>query len=257
MVSRSVSLPMKRLIKKAVIVLALLFLVVLLLDTVLMPWYVNEGGTVQVPEVTGRSEKDAAEILQMAGLSPKNGGVRPDSKYPSGFVIQQNPEAGAVVKRGRRVYLVFSGGEPKSTVPSLRGKTLRDARFALERNGFALGTIEYQASDEFPENTIIDQSIPAGSQVRRGSAVSVVVSSGHAGNLTAVPNVLGRSLGEAEQLLRKEGFQLGKVTFQTSSQYLPNTVLDQYPRAGILAAPGSSVDLFVAQATSGYPPTEN
>ena len=247
----------KFLIKAATVAGALL-VIILVFDNFIMPWYVNRWGIEQVPSVVGLKQQEAFTRLEEAGLSPREGGTRLDPKFAAGVVVQQSPEANQIVKRGRRVYLIVSGGEQKAAVPGVRGKTIRDARFALERDGFVLGAIEYILSDEFPENTVIDQSISAGSAVRRGAAVAVTVSSGRSGALVAVPAVVGKSVSDAERLLAQEGFRPGKVTYQVSNRYLPNTVLDQYPRPGTSAAAGSAVDLFVAQAPSSkIPSVEN
>ena len=63
-------------------------------------------------------------------------------------------------------------------VPNLKGRTIRDAKFALEREGLKLGGIEYRPSDDFPASTIMEQEVAAGQQVKRDRYVAVVVSQG-------------------------------------------------------------------------------
>ena len=69
-----------------------------------------------------------------------------DEKYPAGTVISQKPAPGAVVKEERRIYLFISGGESPSIVPELKERSIKDARFALERIGLALGDTSYVES---------------------------------------------------------------------------------------------------------------
>ena len=140
-----------------------------------------------------------------------------------------------------------SGGEPLVRVPLLRGKSLRDARFTLERTALTLGNIVYQVSVEFPENTIIDQAIAEGTMVKNGSKIDVTVSQGKLSNKFPIPNVTLKSLTEAEKILTEIGFKIGTVTYQASSDLLPNTVLDQTPKGGELTSLDQPVNLLVAQ----------
>jgi beta-lactam-binding protein with PASTA domain len=222
-----------------------IFGVFLLLNYVVLPLYVNHGGRVAVPNVVGMTFEQAQKTLDRADLRIVHGETRPDPAFALGLVIQQNPPAQAQVKEGRRVYVALSGGEVQVPVPSLRGRSLRDARFALERFGLKLGSVQYDTSDTFPENTIIYQSSAADTRIAKGAAVNIVVSRGRVATQSLVPLVVGRTLAEAEALLTSAGLKVGNITYQQSFDLVPNTVVDQYPRQGEMAAPGQSVDLFV------------
>lgn len=219
----------------------------LLANYVILPAYVDHGSTLSVPSVIGLPLPRALAILDSAGLRPVESETRPDPEYPPGIVVQQNPLFGAVVKEGRRVYLTMSGGDIVVPVPSLRGRSMRDARFALDRNGLKLGVVGYDTSETFPENTIIEQSIPPDTRVARGSQVSITVSRGATLRDRAVPNVTGKSLAEAQKLIEEAGLVVGKVTYQLSFDLLPNTVVDQFPHAGDPISTGESIDLFVVK----------
>lgn len=226
----------------------------LLLNYVVLPAYVNHGSRVTVPSVVGMELEEAKQTLEGAGLRVVLGETRPDPAFAPGLIIQQIPAAQAVVKEGRRVYVTLSGGELKVPVPSLRGRSLRDARFALERFGLKLGSVSYDTSDTFPENTIIYQSASADTRVSKGSAVNIVVSRGRVLTHALVPLLVGKTLGEAQQLLSDVGLKVGNITYQQSFELVPNTVVDQYPRQGEPALAGQTVDLFVV--TAGKPAEE-
>lgn len=219
----------------------------LLLNYVVLPAYVNHSSRVTVPGVVGMQLDEAKESLESAGLRIVLGGTKPDPAFAPGLIIQQIPPAQAVVKEGRRVYVTISGGEVQVPVPSLRGRSLRDARFALERFGLTLGSVSYDTSDTFPENTIIYQSALADTRMAKGSSVNIVVSRGKVLTQAQVPLVVGKTLGEAEQILSEAGLKVGNITYQQSFDLVPNTIVDQYPRQGEPAKPGQSVDLFVIQ----------
>ncbi|TLY29533.1 MAG: PASTA domain-containing protein [Ignavibacteria bacterium] len=121
--------------KRAYLVLFILFVLFFTFNDIIFPWYVNQGGIVNVPSVLGQSFDEAVKNLAAQGLEGRKGDVRMDKEHPAGIVIIQSPFAGDKVKKGRRVYLTVSGGEQVATVPNIKGRTLRDARFGLEREG--------------------------------------------------------------------------------------------------------------------------
>ena len=237
----------KRWVQKILILLGLAVAFFVFMNYAALPWYVKHGGTFFVPNVTGLPIAQAREVLIRAELQPMEGDTRADPNQPVGTVVFQNPPAQSVVKKGRRVYVTTSVGEVLVVVPQLRGHSLRDASFALERYGLKLGGIAYETSDQYPENTIVAQSMGADMKIPKGTRVGVVVSSGPKGTGAVVPNTVGRTLTEAERLLQGAGLNVGNVTYQLSYELIPNTVVEQFPRAGETAFAGQKIDLFVVK----------
>ena len=233
--------------KRVYLLLIVAFVVFFVSNDIILPWYVNQGGIVEVPSVLGLPFDDAVKTLQACGLEGRKGDVRLDKDHPAGIVIIQSPFPGDKVKKGRRVYVAVSGGEQLVAVPSVKGRTLRDAKFALEREGVKLGAIDYRPSDSFPLNTVIEQSPGPGSTVKRDAYVSIVVSQGSTFQKISVPDLITRSLTEAKALLAAAGLRLGNITYIPSAELLPNTVVEQFPRKGDLVPAGQAVDLFVVQ----------
>lgn len=217
----------------------------LLVNYVVLPVYVNHGSRVTVPGVVGMPYEEAQKTLEGAGLRIMHGDTKPDPAFAPGLVIVQNPAAKAEVKEGRRVYVTISGGEIQVPVPSLRGRSMRDARFALERFGLKLGSVRYDTSDTFPENTIIDQSAATDTRLTKGMSVNITVSKGKLVSAALVPLLIGKTLNEAERILTGAGLKIGNISYQQSFDLVPNTVVDQFPRQGEATAAGQAVDLFV------------
>src|ERR1035437_6649449 len=110
----------------------------LIMDNLILPWYVSSP-EVKVPKVIGLKEDDAVRILKEADLSPIVSDTTFDERFPKGSVIVQKPMTGDVVKKGRRVYIFISGGEPYVNVPILKGRSLKEAKLSLGRVGLKLG----------------------------------------------------------------------------------------------------------------------
>ena len=144
-----------------------------------------------------------------------------------------------------------------AAVPSLRGRSLRDATLALEGVSLRSGAVNYEVSLEYPENTVMGQSIMAGTRVPWRTAVSLTVSQGPSAERVPVPNVVNRSLADAERIILQAGLAVGTITYEVSLDLLPNTVIEQAPRSDGFLRQGSPVDLFVSKKPEGPVPIEH
>jgi len=142
----------------------------------------------------------------------------------------------------------MSGGEVQVVVPALRGRSVRDAKFTLERSGLRMGDVPYAASNAYPVGTIVDQSVQPGLKVSKGTAVTISVSRGKELQEASVPDFTGKTVSEVERIIAQQGLKLGNITYQASFDLIPNTVVDQFPRAGESVPQGQAIDLFVIKA---------
>jgi eukaryotic-like serine/threonine-protein kinase len=227
------------------VVVACFVVLLTIFDSLIMPWYVSRP-TVTIPSVVGMTEVDAMTLLKSMNLEPLRGDTRMDKQYPEGSVVAQNPDPQQIVKMGRRVYLTISGGEKLVVIPSFKGSTLRNAKFTLDRLGLHQGTLSYAISTEFPEGIIMSQEPPAGANIRNNGFVNFMVSAGTSIDSIMVPELIGKSLTEAQKILLEKGLTVGTITYQPSADLLPNTVIEQVPRPNEIVTVDKNVDLFIA-----------
>lgn len=244
----------KPFIKKSLYVLGALILFIMLMDNLILPWYVSSKEVI-VPNVIGQHNNEAIEVLKKAGFSPVLSDTSFAENFPKDHVFLQKPEAGKVVKEGRVIYLFISGGEQIVNVPMLKGKSLVDARFALERVGLRMGYIS-EVPSNYPRDMIFDQQYVEGTPLKKGQSVSVTLSMGSATGDIIVPDLIGKSLTQARIILSDSSLSVGKINYQISSTLLPNTVLDQYPAPGNKLNAGEVVDLFVTKSGELHRSTE-
>jgi serine/threonine-protein kinase len=216
-------------------------------DRVILPWYVNLGGVVKVPNVVGMQEEKAFRALLDANLTPVEGGKRFDGKYPEGIVIFQSPLPNMKVRESRRIYLTISGGEEYIEVPDLNGRTQRDAKIALFNSNLQLGRVIYDSTNILPNEVVINQSIPKYKKVKSGTYVSITLSMSTQAGQIVVPNLTNKSLTEAGIILPQHKLVLGKINYIIKSDLIPNTVIDQYPRAGSRVEENKPIDVWVSK----------
>jgi serine/threonine-protein kinase len=219
--------------------------VVLLMNFIVMPWYVRHDTLVKVPSVTGLNFENARKKLDEAGLEGVQGDIRYDPSKPIGTVIDQIPPSDQIVKDGRRIYLVISGGEQLYDVPNLVGRSLREAKFILAQRNLLSQEVEYKPSVQYPNGTVLSQLELAGSKVKKGTQIGLIVSTGMESGDIKVPSLTGINVEEAKKLIIANKLSIGKITFQPTENVSLNAVIDQYPKANSMAKENQRIDLFV------------
>ena len=129
-----------------------------------------------MPDVTGKTEQDAKDTLSGKGLSVVVAYEKSDT-VPEGSVIRQDPAANTDVKRGDSVTIYVSSGEPTIDVSDVTGKPQSEAESILKNQGFAVYVME-NTDENVPAGSVISQSPTAGTPQKKGSTVTIYVSTG-------------------------------------------------------------------------------
>jgi beta-lactam-binding protein with PASTA domain len=205
---------------------------------------------VRVPNVVGLRYADAVRQLEQRGLKAERGEARFHNAAPRGTVLAQQPVAESNESPGTRVTLVTSAGQRLGTVPGVIGMSRELALNALEEAGFDAGEISERASNE-PRGAVIDAKPRPGSQAPMPSTVSLVISTGP--TTIIVPDVVGRPLSEAVQLLRQVGLSVGDVSYGSAGAIsnAAAVVSAQTPSAGSQMNAGSRVNITVGGPSAG------
>jgi beta-lactam-binding protein with PASTA domain len=178
-------------------------------------WITHHGIAKTVPSVTGKKLSDATTFLEDKGFDV----LVQDSVYydslPPAVIIRQVPEADAVVKVNRTVYVTVNRSVPPEVdMPNLIGYSYRNAEMVLSNMGLRIGDTTYKA--DFAKNSILEQlyngqNIRPGTKIRMGSAVSLVIGNGIGNEDIAVPKLVGLTFSEAKILLDANGLILGSA----------------------------------------------
>ena len=134
----------------------LIFLVFALL--IFLNVFTRNNQSIEVPNLVGKSidqfDKKLSEI-ELKYMIVDSANFNPN--YDIGSVLDQEPNAGSKVKKGRKVYLTLNSSDFKDVkLPKINGLTLRQARNVIESLGFTFGEIEYV--DDIAYNVVISIS---------------------------------------------------------------------------------------------------
>ncbi len=196
-------------------------------------------------ELRGISARDASLILRNNGLLPKITNEY-SSTVPCGTVISTSPEANRIMAEGETVTLTVSLGPQVilCSVPNVTGITEMQAITKLRSAGLVCGSITYVDS-ELSAGTVISQSIPPKSAVKENTLVDITVSIG-THTLKMIPNLYGKNIEEAREILRAYGLVLG-TQIPVESAEDKGTVISQTPLPNTpITSSTVSVDVYVS-----------
>ncbi len=140
-------------------------------------------------------------------------------------------------------------------LPSVVGLSLTEAISTLKRAGCTLDIAGEEPDPGIPEGTIKRQTPFAGSRVKRGRLVKVVISAGRM--MVNVPGMVGFSQRQSELKLKQAGLSVGTINW-TSNDTLPvGVMVYSVPSAGSVVPKDTPVNLYFnqgAQATVAFVP---
>lgn len=230
----------------AVVFLSII-LFILIMDNIVMPWYVDLGDEIEMPDIVEKNLNSARDSLEKNGFNVIISDSVYDANYPMGTVVEQMPVPYSTVKRGRNVYLTVSNGEKPIIMPNLFGMSPRDAELKLKSLGLKLANTLQVYNDLYPEGAVIAQNQPKGEPIDKNARITITVSLGEMPANKKIPNLIGKSLSAAKQQLSQLDVSVNEITYEANSSFLPNTVLKQSLKEGSPVGENGEIDLVVSK----------
>jgi len=236
-------------IKKILLIFYILifFLIfVLLTDFIVMPVVTRHGKESEVPSVLNLTLEEAKEILKESGLGLRVMSEKYVPGKPSGLVIFQTPEPDFVIKKGRVVRVVVSKGTRLTTVPDLKGVSLRQAEIMLSEKDLNIGDLSWTANDSFPDNVVVSSTPSSGATVPEGLSIQLTVNKLSPKEVVLMPSFLGKNLQRVYKLAEEFGLKIAGIEYRVDNSLLPRTVIEQIPKPGAEVERGTKIELVVS-----------
>ncbi|MFE1886140.1 Stk1 family PASTA domain-containing Ser/Thr kinase [Streptomyces diastatochromogenes] len=207
-------------------------------------WYINSGQFTKVPPLLSKTEAQARERLETAGLGVGQVKRAYNDTVKRGTVISTDPAPGARIRDNDSVTLTISLGPETVNVPDLEGQPLARAQARLKADGLEPGMVTREFSDDVAMGSVIATTPQAGTKRHAGSAIALTVSKG---SPIDVPDVTGKDLDGARQELTDAGLKVKIAAAQINSEYDKGKVAAQSPGDGSQAAEGDTVTLTLSK----------
>ena len=179
-----------------------------------------------------------------------------NSEYAAGKIINQLPEAGDMVDKGRTVYVTVSLGPkpPDVQMQNLAGYTKMEAQSYLQNLALDLKwEFKEEYHDTVAAGTVIKTDPAEGQVLRKGQKVTVTVSLGRQIQKQRMPDFIRgiyTQKSDAESMMNSMGFT--NVEWKPVNSLLPeNTVVSQSVAAGEMVDVTTAI---VIEYSNGIPP---
>lgn len=213
----------------------------------------QDSGKIEVPNLLGRTEEEAKELLADSGLGIEYAGEEPSAEYDKGQIMLQQPAAGEMAEKNTTISYTVSSGSDKITVPDLADKTAEDAKAELEKAG--LKCDQEEVYDTSVDTGKVSYTSPgAGQEVTQNSTVTIYISKGgnnsdsygDSSDMVTVPDVKGQNSDAAQSMLENMGLAVKVKTTQDTGRE-DGEVLEQDVESGESVEKGTTINLTVNQ----------
>ena len=194
-------------------------------------WWFGYARYTTTPGVIGLTQAEATERIERAGLEVVVGESDYSSTVKRGRVISADPEAGERVLDGDTVTIVVSLGKETYDLPKLKGLTVDQAQDKILDTQMAFGKTIEEFSETVPAGIVINSDPKAGTTLRPGAIVDLIVSKGR--QPIRVGNWVGKDADRAERALERRGLQVER-TAEYDDDVASGLVIAQDPEGGTL-----------------------
>ena len=215
----------------------------------MLGWFSGENDEVEVPDFKGMTLEEAQIEAEKYGLKVEEGDQVYSPDQEEGKITSQTPGKGAKVSKGKVITVNISLGKKDGVVPNIVGMDYKEAKAYLKDFGFELGMVVKVKSTK-PENTVITQSVEAGSTADKGTVIDVEVSDGKGKEMKEVPYLIGKDVDTAKSEIIAAGFKVGNIYYEESDEYPKNTITSQQYKSGEELEEGTAIDIVVSKGSS-------
>ncbi|MGB3369114.1 MAG: Stk1 family PASTA domain-containing Ser/Thr kinase [Rhodococcus sp. (in: high G+C Gram-positive bacteria)] len=188
---------------------------------------------VQVPQLAGKTQQQAAQALSSLGLE-LDGTVARATSTPENLdkVVEQNPSSGVGITVGSLVKITLGSGPAQVRVPNVVGQQVDVAQPNVEGAGFQVKIENIDSSQ--PVGEVVSTSPAGGSNAVAGDTVTLRVSNG---DKIPMPDLLGLTAAQAQTALEAAGWTGSATSIVTSQEStldptMVNRVVNQAEPAG-------------------------
>lgn len=206
--------------------------------------YQMTGGSVPMPNVINKTSEEAQSAITAAELKFVIE-EQFSEDVPAGSVIQTKPGAETKTRKGKEVTLVVSKGPERYIIPAdLAGQDPNAASDALKALTLDVTGTKDVFDDKIEKGKVVGTDPKAGSQVKRASEVTILVSKGPAP--VEIPKILGTDIQKVTTDLGDLGLTV-VIADQVFDDSAAGQVISSDPVPGTKVPKGTQVKVTISK----------
>ena len=164
----------------------------------------------------------------------------------AGKIISQEPEANRKIDPGATITVTISRGNRTFALPNYVNSDARQAKIELDRFGVQCVEAAPEYNDEIENGFVIRTDPAAGTMLTEGDTVTITVSRGPEFVMVDMPNLMGKPLNTALELLDVAGLEWDEPVY-TEADGEPDLVIYQSIAPGTQVEKGTRVSFQLSK----------
>lgn len=213
----------------------------------------SESEDVVMIDVKGMTQAQAESMLKAKNISYTV--EEKASNEDKGTVVDQTPAAGTTISSATRVVIYVSSGAESFELKDYSGLTLDMVKTALQSLKLEAGEVTYEYSDDIDKDKVIKTNPEAGTKVKEGDKIGIVLSKGPEEKMTTMPTVIGLTESQAKTAVENAKLVYGGATFESSEDVEKGKIMhfavdgDRNVYEGQQVKEGSTVTVIVSSGS--------
>lgn len=197
-----------------------------------------------MPEVAQEQLDVGMNTLTEAGLQINPPVQEENEAFEEGAIVRTDPVAGVIVQRGQFVTVYYNPIKTPFVLDDMAGKLQQEANALLAAQGLLVDPV-FEEDPSVEPGRVIRTEPPAGTDVKQGDTVTLVISA--APGEESVPVVEGLSQANAQAQLKGEPYNFVVTVVPEASSTIPaGRATRTDPAAGSSLEIGGSIKLYVS-----------
>ena len=202
---------------------------------ILDPFGGTDSSKINAPNLKGLYYSQVIADPQYSNVVIAEGEYVYNETVDAGKIISQEPEANRKIDPGATITVTISRGNRTFALPNYVNSDARQAKIELDRFGVQCVEAAPEYNDEIENGFVIRTDPVAGTMLTEGDTVTITVSRGPEFVMVDMPNLMGKPLNTALELLDVAGLEWDEPVY-TEADGEPDLVIYQS------IAPGTQVE---------------
>ncbi len=213
---------------------------------ILDPFGGTDSSKINAPNLKGLYYSQVIADPQYSNVVIAEGEYVYNETVDAGKIISQEPEANRKIDPGATITVTISRGNRTFALPNYVNSDARQAKIELDRFGVQCVEAAPEYNDEIENGFVIRTDPAAGTMLTEGDTVTITVSRGPEFVMVDMPDLMGKSLNTALELLDVTGLEWDEPVY-TEADGEPDLVIYQSIAPGTQVEKGTRVSFQLSK----------
>ena len=213
---------------------------------ILDPFGGTDSSKINAPNLKGLYYSQVIADPQYSNVVIAEGEYVYNETVDAGKIISQEPEANRKIDPGATITVTISRGNRTFALPNYVNSDARQAKIELDRFGVQCVEAAPEYNDEIENGFVIRTDPAAGTMLTEGDTVTITVSRGPEFVMVDMPNLMGKPLNTALELLDVAGLEWDEPVY-TEADGEPDLVIYQSIAPGTQVEKGTRVSFQLSK----------